>query len=190
MKSKESARSFRFFEAVLSFAVIAAIAASAFNYYSIRTTNRCVLQLEAARQMPEVNTFRYTRLYEVLEAIRKLPDIDSAYGTIVNGKFVDRNKFNRVVEATTQRISEISKLYENVKPILDSSIRGSVDKLMAEERAMSGQLAARKGADAELPESVVADLIQLRFAVEEAFKDAVSRQIELLTAKNTVESQN
>ena len=172
------------FKLILSSAVVAALITSIFNYVASRKTNARLLEIENIKRQAELETYRYTNIYDAIKEINSLPSIDYNYlRKDESGKMVqDKELFRQVVENTTERYSKIKSIYDRVRPLLDSGLTTDVTNAISEEQRQSNLLTESVYTNSPLPEGVdVVSLMQARQKAETEIKKVMQSQVSKLT---------
>ena len=124
------------YKIILSSAVVAALLTSVVNYLSARKTNRRLLEIENLKRESELETYRYTNIFESLKELNNLPDMDYTYlkpdehGNLIQ----DKELFGRVVSKATERYSAVKKIFERTRPIISENFIIEVTPAIEERR--------------------------------------------------------
>ena len=160
---------------LLSSGVVASVITSIINLASIKTTNKRLLRIEELKNDNSINTFRYTKLFELNVELNNLPDIDYTFLEKKNGQLVQsKEKLARVVGNSTNRFSEFVKIYNKSKPLFDESIITELQELINDEKAESNKIvkALYNGENSE-----ISNLMKLRTNLEEKLQESIVIQL-------------
>jgi len=165
---------------LLSSGVLAAIITSIINLISIRTTNKRLLLIEELKNDNAINTFRYTKLFDLNAELNNLPDVDYTMLDNHEGKLVwSKDKVIKVVGESTNRFSMFIKIYNKSKPLFDENIISELQNLINSERAISNELveilyAGREG------NSDISNLMAIRVELEKKLQESIVIQLKAL----------
>jgi hypothetical protein len=163
---------------VLSSGVLTAIISSIINFVSIRTTNKRFLQIENIKINNAINTFRYTKLFELNSDLNNLPDIDYTMLEKINGKMVQsENKQNKVVSECTNRFSSVTKIYNKANPLFDENLSKPLKSLFDTEKNESNSIVQSLYTGTH---SDISKLLNIRIEVEEKLKQSITLQLRKL----------
>lgn len=163
---------------LLSSGVMASVIASIINLISIRTTNKRLLRIEEFKNDNSINTFRYTKLFELNVELNSLPDIDYTLQENKNGKLVYcKEKVAKVVGESTNRFSMFVKIYNKAKPLFDESIITELQKLINDEKIESNKIvkALYLGENSD-----ISNLMEIRIKLEEELQESIIIQLRSL----------
>jgi hypothetical protein len=172
------------FQLILSSAVVAALITSAFNYLDTRNTNARLLEIENIQRQSELETYRYTNIFEAVKEINSLPSIsynylrEDEYGKMVQ----DKELFGQVVADTSERYSEIKNIYDRITPLVETEIAMGATMAIQEAERQSNLLTESLYSNSPLPEGVdVVTLMQARHVAENEIENAMKYQVSKLT---------
>jgi hypothetical protein len=163
---------------LLSSGVLAAIVTSIINLISIKATNKRLLQIEELKNDNSINSFRYTKLFELNAELNSLPEIDYTILEKKNGKLVQsENKKTKVVGESTNRFSMFVKIYNKAKPLFDESIISELKDLISNEKAESNEIvkALYTGGNSD-----ISKLMTIRTELEEKLQESIVIQLRAL----------
>jgi len=163
---------------LLSSGVIASVVTSIINLISIKTTNKRLLQIEKFKSDNSINTFRYTKLFELNAELNSLPDIDYTFLENKNGKLVqNQNKMAKVVGKSTDRFSEFVKIYNKAKPLFDENNISGLQNLIDSEKNESNTIveALHTGKNSD-----ISALMKIRAELEEKLQESIVVQLRTL----------
>lgn len=172
------------FKLILSSAVAAALITSVFNYLASRKTNARLLEIENRKRKAELETYRYTNIFDAIKEINSLPSISYNYLRMdENGYFVqDRNLFKQVVENTSERYSIIKNVYERIEPLIEPELKADLESALSEAERQSNLLTESLYTNAPLPEGVdVVTLMEARNSAVSLIKEIMKLQVSKLT---------
>ena len=172
------------FKIILSSAVIAALVTSTFNYLSVRKTNKRLIDIESIKRQSELETYRYTNIFESLKELNNLPVISYNYlKSDGKGGFVqDKELFGQVVSKATDRYTAVMKIYEKTKPLIDEEIMSKVILAVQEAERQSNLLTESLYQNKPLPDGVdVVTLMEARRLAENEIKSVMETQVSKLT---------
>ena len=171
------------FKIVLSSAVIAALITSVFNYVAVRNTNKRLVGIESMRIESELTAFRYTKVFDAIEEISNLPEIDYTYLRREGDRFVqDKALFGRLVSEATDRWATVTKVFERVKPLIDEAFLSDVDSAIAEVECQNTLMTKALYKNQPLPVGIdVVTLMQSRQIAEGSIIEAMNDQVRSLT---------
>ena len=172
-----------------SAAVIAALITSLFSFKAMRETNKQLIQLERMRISADINAFRYTKIYLVLEEIQNLPAIDYTFLKQEGETFAqDKSLFKKVIEQISERYGRIRNLHDKVRPLINAKLLIHIETLMKEEQRQSNMLVKSLYENQPLPQNIdVVTLSDVRRKIENELKRILAIQISVLT--NQVEQE-
>lgn len=163
---------------LLSSGVLASVIASIINLISIKNTNKRLLQIEKFKNVNSINTFRYTKLFELNFELNNLPNIDDTFLEKQNCKFVHNDdKMGKVLGKMKNRFLEVVKIYNKAKPLFDENFISGLQNLINSEKNESNIIAEAlltgKNSD-------VSALIKIRAELEEKVKESIVMQLRAL----------
>ncbi|MCP4745676.1 MAG: hypothetical protein GY874_05970 [Desulfobacteraceae bacterium] len=147
--------------------VLAAFITSVIGIVKIRMTNKRLLEVEKTRQSGEVLSFRYTKLYELLEIFNSVPSVN-----------YDLSDMKKLVEESTARYHTIERIFERAEPLLDGSQTSETLKVKAQAEKLSNEMVDMLyggGEDVSLKE-----LLIKRRDFDELSKKSISNGIQAL----------
>ena len=172
------------YKIILSSAVIGALVTSVVNYLSARKTNKRLLEIEKLKRESELETYRYTNIFDSLKELNSLPDINYTYlkpdehGNLVQ----DKELFGQVVSKASERYSAVKKIYDRTKPIINEDLTLEVRSVIEEAERQSNMLTESLYQNRPLPEGIdVVTLMQARQHSEAEIKRIMEIQVGLLT---------
>ena len=176
------------FQIFLSSAVIAALVTSIFSYLASRDSNKRLFAIEIMKRESELTTFRYLKIYNAIEEISKLPEIDYSYLKPDGEGFVqDKELFKNVISQTVERFNSVFRIFERVKPLMDEAYLTTITSAMKEEEMQSSLLVHALYTDETIPEGVdVVTLAEARRDVEFEITNALGRQVSSLTKATSI----
>ena len=152
--------------------VLAALITSVIGLLNIRMTNKRLLEVERTRQTGEVSSFRYTKLYELLEKFNEVPAV-----------IYDFSDMKKLVEESTARYHTIERIFERAEPLLGDTQTSSAIKLKGEAECLSNKMVDMLyggGEDVSLK-----DLLIKRRDFDQLAKKAISSGIKSLTNQSS-----
>ena len=171
------------FQLILSSAVLAALIAAVFNYLSGRKANQRLLEIEKLKHDAELTTFRYTKVYEAIQSMTKLPAVDYSYLIEREGKLVqDREKLRSVVSVATERYGDVKKIFEQVRPLIDEAELSEAFQAIDVSEKQSNLITEALYTGQAFPPGVdLVSLMQARQRAEAAISAAMTKQLRALT---------
>jgi len=164
---------------VLTSGVLAATITSIINLISIKKTNKRLLDIENIKNKNSIQTFRYSKLFELNSELNTLPDIDYTYLKKKDGKLIqDKNLLAKVVGASTDRFSKLTKIYYKSRPLFDHEIIKMVEDLIAKEKDESNRIVANLYGSGE--QNNISNLMNIRLELEENLRISIVKQLEKL----------
>ncbi|WP_417529093.1 hypothetical protein [Marinomonas shanghaiensis] len=148
--------------------VLAALITSIIGLINIRATNKRLLEVETARQSGEVLSFRYTKLYEILDEFNSVDSIN-----------YDLSKMQKLVEDSTARYHKIESIFEKAEPLLEDRHTSDALAIKTEADDLSAKMVNMiygNGEDVSLKE-----LLIKRRDFDQKAKEAISSGIKALT---------
>jgi len=124
--------------------------------------------LKKTRQSGEVSSFRYTKLYELLDEFNEVPAVN-----------YDLSDMKKLVEVTTTRYHTIERIFERAEPLIDDTQKSDANKLKTEAERLSNKLVDMLYGGGE--EVSLNDLLIRRRDFDQAAKKAISSGIKALT---------
>lgn len=157
---------------VAASSVLAALITSIIGLLNIRMTNKRLLEIEKTRQDGEVSSFRYMKLYELLNEFNEVPAVN-----------YDLSDMKKLVEITTARFHIIERIFERAEPLLDSTQTTDAINLKAEAEQLSNKMVNMLYGGGE--EVSLKDLLIKRRDFDQAAKKAISSGIKALTNQSS-----
>ena len=106
--------------ALLASGVIASLVTSLFSLYNLKQTNKKLVDIEKLKNENTIQTFRYTKLYEINIELNALPSIDYNYLESKDGQLVQSKElFKKVVSETTSHFSSLGKIFNKAQPLFN-----------------------------------------------------------------------
>ena len=124
--------------------------------------------MKKTRQSGEVSSFRYTKLYELLDEFNEVPAVN-----------YDLSDMKKLVEVTTTRYHTIERIFERAEPLIDDTQKSDANKLKTEAERLSNKLVDMLYGGGE--EVSLNDLLIRRRDFDQAAKKAISSGIKALT---------
>ncbi len=152
--------------------VVAALVTSIVSLVNVKMTNRRLLDVETARQVGEISSSRYTKLYELMNEFNAV--------SAVNHDLSDTKK---LVETTTERFHQVERIFERAESLLEDSHTSDALKLKLEAEYLSNKMVEMLYADGE--EVSLKELLIKRRDFDQAVKIAISSSIKALTNSST-----
>ena len=128
--------------------------------------------MKKTRQSGEVSSFRYTKLYELLDEFNEVPAVN-----------YDLSDMKKLVEATTTRYHTIERIFERAEPLIDDTQKSDANKLKTEAERLSNKLVDMLYGGGE--EVSLNDLLIRRRDFDQAAKKAISSGIKALTNQSS-----
>jgi len=128
--------------------------------------------LKKTRQSGEVSSFRYTKLYELLDEFNEVPAVN-----------YDLSDMKKLVEVTTTRYHTIERIFERAEPLIDDTQKSDANKLKTEAERLSNKLVDMLYGGGE--EVSLNDLLIRRRDFDQAAKKAISSGIKALTNQSS-----
>ena len=157
---------------------------SVFNYLAVRKTNLRLVEIEKMKRKSEIETYRYTNIFDCLKELNSLPDIDYTYlKTDGAGNMVqDKELLKQVVSKASERYSDVKKIYDRIKPLINTNLTDNVSTAISEAERQSNLLVESLYSNTSLPEGIdVVTLMQARQKAEKEIKLVMERQVKELT---------
>jgi 5'-3' exonuclease len=152
--------------------VLAALITSIIGLLNIRMTNKRLLEVEETRQNGEVSSFRYIKLYELLDEFNEVPAVN-----------YDLSDMKKLVEESTDRYHAIERIFERAEPLLDDTQTSDAVKLKAEAEHLSNRLVDMLYGGGE--DISLKDLLIKRRDFDQVAKKAISSGIKELTNQSS-----
>lgn len=152
--------------------VLAALITSIIGLVNIRMTNKRLLEVEKNRQNGEVSSFRYTKLYELLEKFNEVPAVN-----------YDLSDMKKLVEVATARYHTIERIFGMAEPLLDDTQTTDVLRLKAEAEHLSNKLVENLYGGGE--KVSLKGLLIKRRDFDQVAKKAISSGIKALTNQSS-----
>ena len=152
--------------------VVAVVISSVFGLLTIRMTNKRLLEVERTRQTGEVSSFRYSKLYELLEEFNEVPAVN-----------YDLSDMKKLVEESTARYHTIERIFERAEPLLDDTQTSSAIKLKGEAEHLSNKMVDMRYGGGE--DISLKDLLIKRRDFDQLAKKAISSGIKALTNQSS-----
>lgn len=171
------------FQFILSSAVLAALIAAGFNYLSGRKTNQRLLEVEKLKHDAELTSFRYTKVYEAIQSMTKLPAVDYSIFIEREGKPAqDPEKLKGVVSVASERYEDVKNIFEQVRPLIDEAELSEASQAIDVSEKQNNLLTEALCTGQAFPPDVnVVSLMQARQRAEAAISTAMSKQLRALT---------
>ncbi len=152
--------------------VVAALITSVASLLNARSTNNRILEIEKTRQSGEIASFRYTKLFELMQEFNSVPAV-----------IYDLENIKKLAEDSTTRYHSIEKIFERAEPLLD--VNQSSEVLMAKKEAkqLSNKMVEQLHGNGE--EVSLKDLLQKRQDFDQLAKMAISSGIKALTISSS-----
>lgn len=164
---------------ILTSGVIAAIITSIINLISIKKTNKRLLDIEKFKNDNSIQTFRYSKLFELNGELNDLPDVDYTYLKKKDGKIIqDKDLLAKVIGKSTNRNSSLTKIYYKSRPLFDREIIKIVQDLITEEQNESNRIVANRFND--VGQCDLSNLMNIRLKLEENLRNSIIKQLEIL----------
>ncbi|PIP41951.1 hypothetical protein COX18_01870 [Candidatus Desantisbacteria bacterium CG23_combo_of_CG06-09_8_20_14_all_40_23] len=128
--------------------------------------------MKKTRQSGEVSSFRYTKLYELLDEFNEVPAVN-----------YDLSDMKKLVEVTTTRYHTIERIFERAEPLIDDTQKSDANKLKTEAERLSNKLVDMLYGGGE--EVSLNDLLIRRRDFDQAAKKAISSGIKALTNQSS-----
>lgn len=148
--------------------VLAAFITSIVGLINIRATNKRLLAVENFRQNGEVSSFRYTKLYELLDEFNSVPAIN-----------YDLSDMKKLVEDSTTRYHKVESVFEKAEPLLDDKHTLEALTIKVEADGLSNRMVDMIYGEGE--EVSLNDLLIKRRDFDSKAKEAISSGIKALT---------
>jgi hypothetical protein len=171
------------FQLILSSAVLAALVAAVFNYLTGRKANQRLLEIEKLKHDAELTSFRYTKVYEAIQSVAKLPPVEYSYLVEIDGNLVpDRERLKGVVSRATERFEDVRKIFDQVRPLIDEAELFEASQAIAASEKQSNLITEALYTGQAFPPGVdLVSLIRARQRAEAAISTAMSSQLRALT---------
>lgn len=152
--------------------VLAALITSIIGLINIRFTNKRLLEIEKTRQSGEVSSFRYTKLYDLLEEFNKVPAVN-----------YDLSDMKKLVEVSTARYHDIELIFERAEPLLEDNQTSDALAIKTEAENLSNRMVEMiyNGGE-EVP---LKDLLIKRRDFDQLAKKAISSGLKALTNQSS-----
>ena len=176
---------------LLSSVVIATVITSVFNYVISRNVDTRLLEIENKKRQTEIETYRYKNIQDAIKEINSIPMHSRNFlskdeeGNLVQ----DKELFGHVIDKEKKRNSEIQKIYNKIKSLIDEDLTVEVSKKLEEEKRQVDLMAVFLYGKVPLPEGVdVGSLLVVREEIEKSIREAMVLQVRRLT-KSTSDNQ-
>ena len=153
---------------LIASSVVAALVTSIFNFLSIRSTNKRLIDIEKSKQSGEIAAFQYSKLFEASLDLEKIPSVNYVISNM-----------KQLVEDTTSRFHAIESIYNRIEPLLAEPASSTVSTVKADVTHLSNKMLDAKYGNGE--QVSLRNLMLKRQAFEEQVKLAISRRIKVLT---------
>ena len=135
---------------------------------------------EKLKNNNDINTFRYTKLFELNEKLNNLQDIDYTMlkkddsGNLIQ----DKDKTAEVFGESTNRFSDFKKIFQKARPLFNETVIVKIDKLIADEQHESNIIIKKLYQQGEA--SDISKLMKIRQELERELQDTIVLQLRLL----------
>lgn len=164
---------------ILTSGVIASTITSVVNLLSIKKTNNRLVSIEKLKNDNSIQTFRYTKLFDLNVELHSLQEIDYGFLKKYNGKLVkDKDMLAVVVEKNTERFSSLKNIYSKSRPLFDKGIIVRVEDLIISEKKESDKIISKLYSNRESTD--LSKLIDIRMELESELRNSIIHQLELL----------
>lgn len=164
---------------ILTSGVVASLVTSIIAFINTNNTNKRLIQIEKIKKDNSIQTFRYTKLFEINEELNNLPDIDYTFLSNKNGKLIqDKNKLAKVIGQSTERFSKFEKIYYKSKPLIDEEFIIEPSKLIELEKTESNNIV--ESLYTGKSDNDISELMNIRNKLEEKLKNSISHQLRKL----------
>ncbi len=135
---------------------------------------------EKLKNNNDINTFRYTKLFELNEELNNLQDIDYTMLKKDNNENLiqDKNKMAKVIGDSTNRFSDFSKIFQKARPLFNETVIVEIDKLIDEEQRESNTIVKKLYQQSET--SDISKLMNIRQKLEKELQNTIVLQLRLL----------
>jgi hypothetical protein len=167
---------------IASSAVLAALITSLVNYMGLRRTNSRLLEIEHMKSNSEMITFRYTKIYEALEELSKIPAIEYDFVEQINDQVVhNQEKLAKVTLNASYRYDTFKKVYYRVKPLLTVGNSITAQDIIDKAEILSNEMVEKLHTNQKPRDGHFTELILTRQKAESAIEVAFSKEITCLT---------
>lgn len=167
---------------IASSAVLAALITSLVNHIGLRKTNSRILEIEQIKRNSEMTTFRYTKIYEALEELSKLPAVEYDFLDLINGKVVNnQEKLAIVTQNASNRYDAFKKIYYRVRPLMTASNAKTAQDIIERAEILSNEMVEKLHTDQKPRDGHFTELMLTRQKAESEIEQVFSKEIANLT---------